>query len=327
MAKKQSINNSSKTKTKKKAASKAKIKNTKDKKSSLDKSGEPSHSKQDVGSYSTKQNADLNIKNQALLIKEQLQVLKSYIGEWSNKAFEAEPPISLEDIKNMEGDIDDIIQRFKRIEAGNLPLQVALVGSFSTGKSSFVNAYIGNDFIPVEPVRSSRIITRIHYLENNNKGGTFTIEALFKNGDSIPLSFDDYQSLNNYQSDSDFLRMNNLQIEDIELINIGMNLSGLANICIIDTPGFESVSDSGVSGGDNQTTMRYLKKADVLFWVFDASQGSPKESELKSIQEAKRYCPEIFAIVNMLDKKPPKERYKITAVRLTFSEELQHVEI
>lgn len=57
-------------------------------------------------------------------------------------------------------------QRIQELEAQlQRPLAVAVIGEFSTGKSSFINAVLGRDFLPAKYVPTTQQTMRIHHVD------------------------------------------------------------------------------------------------------------------------------------------------------------------
>ena len=162
------------------------------------------------------------------------------------------------------------------------PLQVMVMGAFSTGKSSFVNALLGEDVTAVEALPTTAVITKLTYGDNEN----------------VSVHFQD-DSTKVYPT-TEFVRMTNENEsswssirEKISYVERTLSLEMLKKINIIDSPGLEAKDIH------TKITRKFINRADVVFWMFSA-ENAGTGTELKAIEDLdSRLLP--IAIVNKMD--------------------------
>ena len=211
----------------------------------------------------------------------------------------------------------DVEDNILAIEKDEVPLNVAFVGEFSSGKSSIINSLIGDEIIPVDDQPMTLAVSR--FIHGNSK----YIEAVLKNGRIKELSIKDYQELKHTNESNLKDVLNNIlginDISEIKYINFYYPHPLLSKLNIIDTPGFSTANKRG----DDEKTLNAIKElADVLIWVVDAVTGTINEESLKKIQEIKKIKKDIkiFIIVNKVDRITDKNQQKVIKSIKEFSE-------
>lgn len=161
----------------------------------------------------------------------------------------------------------DTAQKRLNIEKMN----VLVVGEFSRGKSTFINAIVGKQVLPssVNPTTAT-----INILEGNNLNN-MTIYYRNKENETVDLPneklkdfLDSYVTVQNEEA---------LEIEKIEL-NISGNLEEW-NCVLVDTPGVSDLDEAR-----EEVTFKYLSEADACIVLLD-SQQPLSESERRFIKD------------------------------------------
>jgi hypothetical protein len=113
----------------------------------------------------------------------------------------------------------------------NGPLRVAIAGRVKAGKSTLLNALVGERLAPTDAGECTRIV---HWFQ---QGYSYDVQALLKDGPLRPLRFrrDDGP----LEIDLGFY-----SAEDIERIEVNWPSSNLSRMTLIDTPGLASLDDS-----------------------------------------------------------------------------------
>lgn len=171
----------------------------------------------------------------------------------------------------------------------NEPLNLAVVGEFNAGKSSFINILLSLDgLLPTSILPKTATITKLKYSEN------FSVEIVEnKDGNTIIEKSDDFETLKKYQNAKDIDE--NFQ-NNIKEIIISLKNEILQNFTFIDTPGFnhdEKMSD---------ITRSIYPEVDIFIWLLNAEQPA-SGTEIKELQELEKLHKEVFFIVNKSDKK------------------------
>lgn len=192
----------------------------------------------------------------------------------------------------------------KLIESDELSLNIGLLGSFSSGKSSILNSLINQDLLPINISPTTAFITKLRY-------GSEPMKYIVLNDSKrIPISDEQYDFLKKYQTDramgdpKKLLNQMPTQVQDInsiKFIEIELPHILLKKINFYDTPGLESPF-----AGDTDKMIEILKELDLIFWVLDIEQGSLGAKVCTYLKENIKnhlHVP-IALILNKVDRKP-----------------------
>ncbi len=172
-------------------------------------------------------------------------------------------------------------------------VKIAVVGSFSCGKSSFINSIIGEDITPVAINRTTCFITTFSYGE----------KVIIKNSKGIEIGKKEYKEM-----------VINDKLEGNEFY-ISYPCEKLKSIEILDTPGSNSVQkDNNSAKKDTDLSKEASKRADIIFYLPDIADGTLDASSLKDIKEIKQQedtKKDIYIIFTQSDKKSPNERVRV----------------
>jgi tetratricopeptide (TPR) repeat protein/GTPase SAR1 family protein len=168
--------------------------------------------------------------------------------------------------------------------AANLdqPLLVTVMGEFSSGKSSFVNAFIGADVAPTGITPTTATINVVRY--GRERGG----RIIAADGTASELGWDALME-----------RLKALTPDEargIDRVEILVPLPQLEKINIVDTPGLNSIQP------EHEATARaFIARADAVVWVFTANQGG-KASEQKALQAIRDEGKRVLGVLNKSDQ-------------------------
>jgi tetratricopeptide (TPR) repeat protein/GTPase Era involved in 16S rRNA processing len=173
--------------------------------------------------------------------------------------------------------------------AANLdqPLLVTVMGEFSSGKSSFVNAFIGADVAPTGITPTTATINVVRY--GRERGG----RIIAADGTTLELGWDALMThLRALTPDA---------ARAIDRVEILVPLPQLEKINIVDTPGLNSIQP------EHEATARaFIARADAVVWVFTASQGG-KASEKKALQSIRDEGKRVLGVLNKADQLSSEE--------------------
>lgn len=169
------------------------------------------------------------------------------------------------------------------IREGTSRLNVAVIGAFKAGKSSFVNSLLGQEVCPVDVAPTTSAVTYFSYdvveriVDERTKRilspTDYAVEARHPPGRASPET----RSFRYYG-----------------------RFRELRSIVLIDTPGFENPD----APHDSDATRDVAARADVVFFVLDAQHGAIPASTLEIILDVKARSPsevEWVLIVNRAD--------------------------
>ena len=168
--------------------------------------------------------------------------------------------------------------------AANLdqPLLVTVMGEFSSGKSSFVNAFIGADVAPTGITPTTATINVVRY--GRERGG----RLVGADGGTVELGWDALMAhLRGLTPDA---------ARAIDRVEILVPLPQLEKINIVDTPGLNSIQP------EHEATARaFIARADAIVWVFTASQGG-KASEKRALASIRDEGKRVLGVLNKADQ-------------------------
>ncbi len=160
------------------------------------------------------------------------------------------------------------------------PLRVAVVGEFNAGKSSFINALLGEDVAPVGVVPTTATINRLCWAPDR----FVRIVLVGGEPDRIVAPADLRQTLAEVGA------------ERVEEVMIYAPLEPLHRIELVDTPGFNSSHRV-----DDQTARDALGDAHVALWLLDATQPL-KDSERGILRELASLGVPLVVLINKSDR-------------------------
>lgn len=159
------------------------------------------------------------------------------------------------------------------------PMKIAIIGQFSSGKSTFLNALLGQEILPsgITPITAK--ICHIVY------GNDYTLEIHYKNGNiaTKPL---------HYMSE-----VSEDQNAKIAFYKLYAPLELLKSMSFLDTPGFNSQNQS-----DTDTTNAVLESVDGIIWLaLIDNVGKQSEREIITTH-IKRYASKSLCVLNQKDR-------------------------
>ena len=150
------------------------------------------------------------------------------------------------------------------------PVNIAVVGQFSSGKSTFLNTLLGEEILPTGIVPVTAKVTKIEW-------APFSLLKIVLNDDSEILR--EVSALQSYTDQR-------TKIKSVRNLTIFNSAEILKKVSFSDTPGLNSRSKS-----DTAETMRELQNADGLFWISlidNAARASEKDEILTLPKELKQ---------------------------------------
>ncbi len=162
------------------------------------------------------------------------------------------------------------------------PLLVAVMGEFSSGKSSFVNAFIGADVAPTGITPTTATINIVKY------GRTRGARVVYRDNTSRELA-----SKGLSQSLSDIDENEARRVQHVEIL---MPIDVLERVNIVDTPGLNSIlpEHEAVARG-------FLQRADAVVWLFTANQAG-KSTEKRALDSIREHGVRVLGVLNKIDQ-------------------------
>lgn len=160
---------------------------------------------------------------------------------------------------------------------------ISVIGQFKRGKSSLINAMLGEEILPVAIIPLTTVVTEIRYKEE------FQAKVCFEDGTEKKIG---KEELEDYCSE----QKNPGNSKKVDLVRIWTPSQPFGEgIVLVDTPGVGSVHQH-----NTDSSYAYLRESDAA--VFLLSVDSPvSETEREFLLKAGEYASRFFYVVNKAD--------------------------
>lgn len=162
------------------------------------------------------------------------------------------------------------------------PLLVTVMGEFSSGKSTFINAFIGEEVAPTGITPTTATINVVKY--GRERGG----RILYRDGRTESLA---WSAL--------FDRLRRLEpeaVRQVGLVEILLPLDALQRVVIIDTPGLNSILPE-----HEEVARGFISRADAVVWLFSAQQAG-KATERAALAAVAAAGVRMLGVINKIDQ-------------------------
>ncbi len=160
---------------------------------------------------------------------------------------------------------------------------LVVIGQFKRGKTTFINALLGQDLLPTAVIPLTSIITVLRY------GETLSIKIFFENNTAKEIKLDE---LADYITEKHNPK-NEKKVNYAEILYPSQYLQN--GVQIIDTPGIASIHEH-----NTEATYQYLPNADAA--VFLVSVDPPiTQAEFSLLNDLKNDISKIFFVLNKVD--------------------------
>ena len=181
----------------------------------------------------------------------------------------------------------------------NFKVRVPLIGAFSAGKSSLVNALVEKKLLCVEIDPASNLATEISFAEEESIKG-YKANQFVKNLTAQELKQQEF---------SDLMPDGHIEVQ----LNQPF-LALLPHLCLADLPGLDSKSDAHM-----QAIHHYLGRSLAYVITVSSEEGTLKDSIKKFLQELALHKAPVVVVITKSDKKTPDE---IEAIKQQISEQV-----
>jgi len=232
-----------------------------------------------------------------------MSILDNFVKEYNEKFIQKKQKYE----QGLEGDIKKIKDRLldeqffpsiqlkntldKQIRRARYPMEVAITGQFSSGKSTFLNALLSRDILPtgITPVTSK--VNFINYAEE------YKLKITYYSG---------AQEYAPIETIANFTDQRKHEMNEIKYLTLYAPMDILKDISFVDTPGLNSQSQS-----DTDTTKRVLRDVGGIIWL-TLIDNAGKMSEAQVLEEhMEHFKSKSLCVLNQKDKFT-KEQIKTT---------------
>ncbi len=174
-----------------------------------------------------------------------------------------------------------------RIEVNEF--KIAVVGEFSSGKSTFVNAIIGKDLLKHATLETTAALTYIHNVKKGDKRAN-TAVIKFTNDTSIELEkLKDIEKYTTTQSEIDV-------VTEVKSVDVYINFIDIEeDLVIVDTPGLNGLADK-----HRELTIEEIKQAHACIYLFP--KRGLAQTDVEFIKYISMYQNTFIFIYNFIDE-------------------------
>lgn len=209
----------------------------------------------------------------------------------------------------VEPDLFDVLERVHALLAGqpelselsveigriredyDKPLLLTVMGEFNAGKSTFINALIGEPVAPMGITPTTATINVLKY------GPTRMVRVLHREGTVKELQYDALGAWLKGLS-----REAAVEVRQVEILYPAEELT---RVNLVDTPGFNSIVPE-----HERVARQFIERADAVVWLFDAGQPG-KESERAALAKISAQGKRVLGVLNKSDRLAPEALEKV----------------
>lgn len=185
------------------------------------------------------------------------------------------------------------IEACKTLFTENPIIDVAILGQFKAGKSSFINSLIGKDILPIGVIPVTTVITRLRY------GPEQKAIITYFDGKTLEIALD---NIDEYISElKNQANKKNVEVVDIEL----PSLEAYHGLRFVDTPGLGSVFRYNTEMSED-----WLPKVGCAI-VTISSDRPLSENDLTLIRELMDYTPRVVLLLSKVDLLSENEQHQV----------------
>ena len=224
---------------------------------------------------------DLEAARRALVQSEPLEAdgrIESLLSQATRRLGQLPREAGGVEIASIEGALEKVVSIRERLAR---PLTIAIMGEFSSGKSTFVNAWLGRRLAPMGALPTT---CTINVFRHGGQGAA----RIHRRDGRIEL----------VQGKDLLVFLDGLDEEaarSIRHVEIDRGELGGGHASIVDTPGLNALDPY-----HEQVAREFLAEADAVVWIFSATQGAAA-SERAMLDEMRGDGRRVLGILNKVD--------------------------
>ncbi|MCX2499417.1 leucine-rich repeat domain-containing protein [Plesiomonas shigelloides] len=181
---------------------------------------------------------------------------------------------------------------------------VGLGGSFSAGKSSLINALIGDRKCLVTEVDPTTSLPT--YLVQG-KREEIAVHAINHFNRKIALTHAQFRTLTHEEKSLYGSQVSAL----LKSVVVAHPALPWANLALLDTPGYSKADEASSERTDANVARTQLNSTQFIVWLVPADKGTITEEDLAFLATLDRTIPKVI-VISRADKHPPEDIEKIT---------------
>ena len=175
----------------------------------------------------------------------------------------------------------------------NPPIDVAILGQFKAGKSSFINSLIGKSILPVGVIPVTTVITRLQYGEKER------VVVRYFDGRTSEIGIND---IGTFTSEAE----NPSNQKNVEMVDIEFpSLKDYDGLRLVDTPGLGSVFKYHMETSEN-----WLPQVGTAILAI-SSDRPLSDNDVQLIRELTQHTPNIVLLLTKTDLLSPEQQTEV----------------
>ncbi|MEM3431961.1 MAG: dynamin family protein [Candidatus Bilamarchaeaceae archaeon] len=188
----------------------------------------------------------------------------------------------IEKTRKFDGNLNEKLDRLKK-NIENESFTLAIVGQFKRGKTTTINAILGNNLLPTAVLPLTSVITTIHY------GAQLKIRVIFEDNKQMEIKKGEIEQ---YVTE----KLNPKNVKKVQRVDIEAPSNFLAHgVTLVDTPGIGSIYKH-----NTDVAFSFLPEADAIIFVLSADPPI-SEAECQFLEESAKYAYKFFFVLNKID--------------------------
>lgn len=171
----------------------------------------------------------------------------------------------------------------------NNEYSIVVVGEFSVGKSTFLNALMGKRMLPSFKSETTATVNFLRHTDEAKHGEAGCVH--YVDGKTQDLENTDLKTVEKYVSTRGTDVAKNIEYLDLFLPSDFLK----GKVTLVDTPGL-----NGIAAGHREITERQINKSHASIFLFSSARPGSK-TDFETLGELSKKVPRIFLVLNQID--------------------------